>query len=73
MQPKPAKKTVQAAMVAEDEDIMPGSDAEPSQPQSAIPKPEATTYQLTTSGPASMCDTASLFDWKAFYEQVVKT
>lgn len=44
IQPKPTKKTVQAAMMAEDEDIMPGSDTEPTQPQSAIPKPEATTY-----------------------------
>lgn len=73
--PKPAKKTVQAAVVAEDEDIVPGSDQEREQIQQmqAMPKPEATNYQITASGPTSLCDTASLYDWKTFYEQVLKT
>ena len=38
-----------------------------------MPKPETTNYQITASGPASLCDTASLYDWKSFYEQVLKT
>jgi len=38
-----------------------------------MPTPEATNYQITASGPTSLCDTASLYDWKTFYEQVLKT
>lgn len=36
-------------------------------------KPEQTTYTITSSGPGNLCDTASLFDWKQFYEQVLRT
>lgn len=64
--PKREKKTVQAAVVAEDEDLMPGAERDPDQQN--MPKPETTNYQITASGPASICDTASLFDWKTFYE-----
>lgn len=80
-QPKPAKKTVQAAVVEADEDVQPNFDADPSQlnnpPNSSITaqqaKPETSTFQITTSGPQNVCDTASLYDWKTFYEQVIRT
>jgi hypothetical protein len=68
LQPKPAKKTVQAAVVAEDEDILPSTEQESAQSGLSMPKPETTNYQITASGPVNSCDTASLFDWKAFYE-----
>lgn len=68
VQPKPAKKTVQAAVVAEDEDIVPGAEQESAQGGLSMPKPETTNYQITASGPATSCDTASLYEWKTFYE-----
>ena len=36
-------------------------------------QPEQTVYTITSSGPGNLHDTASLFDWKVFYEQVLQT
>lgn len=73
-QNKPTKKIVQAAVLEADEDNPPGSDAETNLSQGGVPdKPQATTYQITTNGPTNAVDTASLYDWKAFYEQLLKT
>lgn len=35
-------------------------------------KPKAETYQITASGPQQMIDTASMFDWKTFFENLLK-
>lgn len=36
-------------------------------------QPEQAVYTITSSGPGNLHDTASLFDWKVFYEQVLQT